>query len=159
MVDRIEGVVRVELVNRIRRVAGIVLIDGIKRILRIVGIDWIQRIVRTVLVDRIEDIVVALIFLRETGFGKRRSGEEEATEEPDHPHGEPPKSETTSRLSLLPAEPQYKTGNTSSRSTFLQAVMVGLIEPGNKPLQPLPRYPAGSIFGVPHLTHLFELQK
>lgn len=31
------------------------------------------------------------------------SGEEEATEEPDHPDGEPPKSGTTSGFSLFPA--------------------------------------------------------
>jgi hypothetical protein len=28
--------------------------------------------------------------LREAGFGESGRGEEEQTEEPDHPHGEPP---------------------------------------------------------------------
>ena len=35
-------------------------------------VDRIQRIIGTVLIERVEDIVVALVFLREAGFGKRR---------------------------------------------------------------------------------------
>ena len=53
---------------------------------------------------RIEDVVVALIFLREAGFRKRRCDRDEQRQKKkeDKPHGEPPKSGTTSGLSLPP---------------------------------------------------------
>jgi len=91
LVERIVGVAGVVLVHRIRGVAGIVLIDRVQWILRIVGVDRIQRIISTVLVERVEDIVVALVFLREAGLGKRRGEGEEQQEqkEKDNAHDEP----------------------------------------------------------------------
>ena len=51
---------------------------------------------------RIADVLVALVLFRETRFGQRGSGEEEDAEEPDHPHGEPPKSGAVGEKSLFP---------------------------------------------------------
>ena len=92
-VDGIKGVVRVEPIDRIRGIARIDTVDGVEGILGIHSIDRIQWVVRTVLIDWIEDIVITLILLVKAGIGQRGSGEEEETEEPNHPHGEPPKSE------------------------------------------------------------------
>jgi hypothetical protein len=119
LVEGIVGVARVVLIHRIRGVAGVVLIDGIQRILRIVGVDRIQRIIGTVLVERVEDIVVALVLLREAGFGKRMRGEEEETEDPDHPHGETPRSGTASALSLLPRSIRAQAGEKRFRHLYI----------------------------------------
>lgn len=119
-IRRIQRILRVVLVGRVERVVGVVpirWIDGVtriiavcrvERIVRRIGLCRVERVIRRILTGRIEDIVVAIVLLREAWFGKRRSGEEEATEEPDHPHGEPPNSGTTSGLSLLPAGDQRK---------------------------------------------------
>src|SRR6267143_2613883 len=119
LVEGIVGVTRVVLIHRIRGVAGIVVIDRVQRILRIVGVDRIQRIIGTVLVERVEDIVVALVLLREAGFGKRMRGEEEETEDPDHPQGEIHRSGTASSLSLLPWSIRAQAGQKRFRHLYI----------------------------------------
>ena len=101
-IGRVQRIPRVVFIRGIERVVGNVPIRWIGRVVRIVPVPkvggiigrgvllcGVQRIVRRKQFGWINDVGVAFGFLMEAGFGKRRNGEEEATEEPDHPHGEP----------------------------------------------------------------------
>lgn len=89
MVDRIEGVVRIDAVDRIRRISWINTIDGIEWVVRTHRVNRVQRIVGSVLVDRVEDVVVPLVLRVEAGIGRGWNGDEVDTEEPYQPNCEP----------------------------------------------------------------------
>jgi len=91
-----------ERIDGIRGIAWIDAVDWVEWILGINGVDGIQGIVRTVLIDRIKDVVVALVLLREARIGEYWcDGERQDQKKDENPHGEPPKSQTTSGLSLF----------------------------------------------------------
>lgn len=95
---RRDGIVAI---GGVHRITGIVVVRGVEGIVGRISLCGVQRVVRCVETGRAEDVVVAFVFLGEAGFGGcRGDGEQQRQQkEEDDPHGEPPKSGTTSRLS------------------------------------------------------------
>ncbi len=85
LIHRIEGIVRIVLIDWVGRIPGVVLVDRIERTVRIVLIDRIERIVRRILVHRSEDVVVPFVPLIEAEVGMARCGPRQEHHDQQHP--------------------------------------------------------------------------